>query len=98
MDIAHSSRIKFALQVSFFLSDQFMGEFDLLVVGAIDLVPDEAVYVFTANLYFIVDFIHRLLATACLFLTIINNFSQLFQLFSFQKLNIHEVYKSSQVL
>ena len=58
MNVPHTSVREFAFKVCFFLADNFMRKFDLLVISPIDLVPHKAVDILTLNLDFVVDSRH----------------------------------------
>jgi hypothetical protein len=91
VDIADPSAVKLPLEVCFLLSDDFVRQLDLLVISAVNLVPDEPVNILAGNFDLFVNCRHSLLTTLRLFFTIENDLCQLFQLIPLQKFDIHHV-------
>ena len=77
---AHSLRVELSLEGRLLLLDHFVGQLDFFVVGAVDAVPHETVYVFGAAFDIAVDFLHRFLAFDALLVASVDQRGQLVKL------------------
>jgi hypothetical protein len=98
MNSPNSTRDELSLERRFFLFDKIMREFDGFVVCSVDLVPHEAVNIFTLAFNFIENVFNRLECVLCLLAASVEQRCKLLEFISVKKINVHHVYKRSTVV
>lgn len=98
VDRAHASLDKFALERVLVLLDHLVRELHGLVVGALNLVPDEALHVLAAALDIFEDVVHGLAGARGLLARLVDQRGELLEFTPVQQVNIHQINEGAAVL